>query len=50
MNNENFYEKLGSYFVSEDESQTAYYVNNNINSKLFNRLRSQPRANKFARL
>lgn len=39
MDNENFYERLGSYFVSEDESQTADYVNNNINSKLFNRLR-----------
>lgn len=39
MDNENFYERLGSYFVSEDELQTADYVNNNINSKLFNRLR-----------
>ena len=32
MDNENFYEKLGSYFVSKDEPQTADYVNNNINS------------------
>lgn len=38
MDNENFYERLGSYFVSEDESQTANYVNNNINSKLFDLL------------
>lgn len=39
VNNNRFYENIGSYFVAEDKEKEIDYIKNNLNSKLFNEVK-----------